>query len=117
MSQVYTKKQIDGILTNKPIKQALFDLQIVPRELASKVEVELDDGFVLAKSCNVINTHHRFGEAYIIKKIEAQRPDIMCAIDSTFIDEIPFNNMINNYLNPPPPPSFQKIDYCYSCSS
>ncbi len=115
--RVYTKRQMDNILTNRPIHQALFDLHIVPKALARVVEIELDDGFVLAKSENIIQTQHRFGEGYIIKKIEEQRPDIMCAVDSTFVDEIPFGKMIYGYLNPPPPPQLQERDICYSCSS
>ena len=109
----YTRKQIDNILSNRPMKEALFDLVIVPRELASKVEVELDDGFVLAKTSNVINTNHRFGGAYLIRKIEEQRPDILCASDSTFIDENSLAGMIE-YENQPTQEDIMQ-EMCYSC--
>jgi len=95
---------------------ALFELVVVPKELATVVEVELDDGFVLAKYENTIKMDHRFGDAYLVKKIEEQRPDIICAIDSTTIDTVPLQTIIR-VLKIPPTPFKASTDTCYSCSS
>jgi len=114
---VYTKKQIDNLISSRPLNKAIFDLKIVPKELARVIEVELDDGFVLAKSENIINTNHRFGEGYLLKKINAQRPDIICAADSTFIDENPLGGIIYNVNNPYVPDIMENdMCYCEPCS-
>jgi len=110
--RVYSKKAIDSMLSTRTMNKALFDLRIVPKELASVVEVELDDGFVLAKSENIKNLNHRFGEAYLLRKINEQRPDIVCAANSTIIDEVPLSNIIFN-INNPYVPDIMETDICY----
>lgn len=114
--EIYTKHQLDTVFTNRQYRMALFELVVVPKELATVVEVELDDGFVLAKYENTIKIDHRFGEAYLVKKIEEQRPDIICAIDSTTIDTVPLQTIVR-VLNIPPAPYKATTDICYSCSS
>jgi len=49
----------------------------VPKELALKYKVKLDDKFVIAKLEDTIQVTHDFSNTYIVSKIEEQRPDIL----------------------------------------
>jgi len=112
--RVYSKQAIAQMFGHIKKHQALFNLKIVPKELTSKVEVELDDGFVLSKAENVIQTEHRFGNNYILKKIEEQRPDIMCAVDGTYVDDTKLETMVYDRLHPYTP-DIHMDNTCYSC--
>ena len=114
--RVYSEQVISQMSGYIKKHQILFDLKIVPKELTSKVEVELDDGFVLSKVENVIQTNHRFGNNYILKKIEEQRPDIMCAVDSTYVDNTKLEKMVYDKLYPYTP-DIHPDNICYSCES
>jgi len=114
-NEIYTKQQLDSMVTNYQHRMAMFELVVVPKELAKIVEVELDDGFVLAKYENTIKLDHRLGDAYLVKKIEEQRPDIICAMDSTTINKVPLPTIIRVLKTPPMP--YLSPDTCYSCSS
>jgi hypothetical protein len=94
--EIYTKFEIDNMITNKSFGATLFDLIVVPKELALFIEVELEDGFVIAKRENTIEVNHKFGNDYLIKQIGEQRPDIICALDTTYLDSISLQSIIND---------------------
>ena len=109
--RVYTKAAIDNMLCNFKPLQAKYELRIVPKEYVTHAEVELNDGFVIAKTDNIISTSHNFTQKYIIEQLEKQAPEIMCAAESTFIDEIELLQVIDEAKNPPIfRSSFQGLD-------
>ena len=91
--EIYTKYEVDNMITNRDYRIALYDLVVVPKELATVIEVELDDGFVIAKQENTISTKHTFKNEYLMQKIEEHRPDIICASDSSTLDSVPLQSI------------------------
>jgi len=113
--RTYTKRGLDNMITTQQYSVVLYDLVIVPKELAKVIEIELDNGFVMAKTENVISTVHKFNLDYIYNQIEEKRPDILCASESTYIDEMWLPDIINTVKN-----KKQSLEYntnncmCYS---
>lgn len=103
--------------TNKKYK---YDLEIVPTELTTKVEVDLGDGYCLTKVENITKEcYYSTNEARILRAIEEQAPHILCAANYTSVCGMDLNRVIYHIQNPPElnQQMFEKEYICEPCSS
>jgi len=116
---IYSKKELDSMITNRTRRGAKFDLELVPKELASEWLIDFENGFVLADTEFVKDTNHRISDSYIIKKISEEYPEIFIAANETLINGVALSSIISNeHMRKN---SFHKQihtnSYCESCSS
>jgi len=116
---IYSKKEIDNMITNRKIRGAKFDLELVPKELASEWLIDFENGFVLADTEFVKDTRHRISESYIIKKISEEYPEILVAANETLINGISLSDMImNECIRSSPIPRQEDVNnYCENCTA
>lgn len=77
----------------------LYNLNIVPNELTTQVEVDLGDGYCLSKTENIIkNPLKAFHEEHVLKMIEEQKPELLVASESTYIAGDSLNRVIEKAM-------------------
>lgn len=82
---------------SKPV----WDLEIVPTELTSKIEIDFGDGYCLSRIENIIKSPiYSMREALILRYISEDRPDLLVASEQVrvcgfmlgkIIEEVEFN--------------------------
>lgn len=64
----------------------VYNLNIVPHELTTKIEVDLGEGYCLSKTENIVkNPVKSFHDGWVIRMIAEQRPELLISADSTFL--------------------------------